>query len=169
MRSHSLRHTQRGAVLVVGLIMLLLITLIAVAAIRMSTTHVQVVANERFKAEATTAASYALDLVINDKDFNDRKLSQAPVVVDVAEAASAPSGPTALTVKYSDPECTRARILKTSELSKSKVDPVTGESVDVPKSKIDQACTLTPDQSKQVFGANSSGSNSLCANTLWDV
>src|SRR6476659_9788736 len=82
------RRQQHGATLVVGMIMLLLITLIAVAAIRMSTTHVQVVGNERFKAEATTAANYAVDLVVSNKDFTDLKLSQEPVEVNLSAFGS---------------------------------------------------------------------------------
>jgi Tfp pilus assembly protein PilX len=161
-------HTQRGATLVIGLIMLVLITLVAVAAIRMSTTHVQVVGNERFRTEATTAANYALDLVINNKDFVDAKLSANPVAVNVVETNMANG---ALTAKYTDPSCSRYRYIKNAELIKTVTD-ADGNSVAVPKSKTDRACFNNPKVDITIVNETVTGdpnANSLCVTTMWDV
>lgn len=100
---------QRGAMLIVGLIMLLLVTLIVVAAIRMSTVHVQVVGNEQFRTEAGAAAHYALDLVINNENFVDANLSANPVSINVSDDGQSGA---VLTASYTDPECTRYRYIK---------------------------------------------------------
>lgn len=161
---------QRGATLVIGLIMLALITLIAVAAIRMSTTHVQVVGNERFRSEATTAANYALDLVLNNKDFIDAKLSANPVTVNVLDTQEqAAAG--ALTAKYEDPTCSRYRYIKNAELIKTVTD-ASGNSVAVPKSKTDRACFNNPKVDITIVDETMTGdpnANSLCVTTMWDV
>lgn len=161
------RAQARGAVLIVGMIMLLLVTLIVVAAIRMSTVHVQVVGNEQFRAEASAAAHYALDLVINNEDFVDADLSAAPVSVNVGGEGD--SG-TVLTATYSDPECTRYRYIKKQEL--------------VQRVEVGGAYTYTvrPRDVACITGQSTTGitivsepsvgnldDNSLCVTTLWDI
>lgn len=160
------RH-QQGAVLIVGLIMLLLVTLIAVAAIRMSTTHVQVVGNEQFKAEAVNAANYALDLVINNEDFTEIDLSANPVTVNVA--GDGDEG-VSMVVQYSDPECSRYRFIKKSELVKRQES---GTEYVYTVDEDDAGCiTGVPSTGVTIVNAAVSGSiedNSLCVTTLWDV
>lgn len=163
------RH-QRGAVLVVGLIMLLLITLIAAAAVRMSTTHVQVVGNEQFKTEATMAANYALDLVLNDKNFTDAKLSTQPVQVALAGAAGTDAPVKSLTATYTDPECQRYRFIKKQELVKKVANQSGGYTYTVAPS--DAACIAGMPSTGITIVNPSAGSlddNSLCVTTLWDV
>lgn len=65
---------QRGSVLVVGLIMLVLLTLMAVSAINSTTASIQVVGNAQFRDEATAAAQKAVENVISSSAF----LSTAP-------------------------------------------------------------------------------------------
>lgn len=60
---------QRGNTLLVGLVMLVLLTLMAVSAINMSTTGIQVVGNAQFREEAVAAAQQAIENVISTTSF----------------------------------------------------------------------------------------------------
>jgi Tfp pilus assembly protein PilX len=56
---------QRGATLIVSLIMLAVITLMVTSAFTMSSTNLQAVGNMQFRSEATAAANSALEQVIS--------------------------------------------------------------------------------------------------------
>jgi Tfp pilus assembly protein PilX len=58
--------TQRGVTLVVGLIMLLVLTLFAVSAIRLSSANLRTVGNMQARAEATSAAQTAIEQTMSD-------------------------------------------------------------------------------------------------------
>jgi hypothetical protein len=64
MKDVSLPSSQRGVTLVVGLIMLVLITLIVVAAFMMSSTNLRSVGNMQYRDEAVSAGKYAIETVI---------------------------------------------------------------------------------------------------------
>jgi Tfp pilus assembly protein PilX len=101
-RSH--RHPEQGVALVVGLIMLVLITVMLLAALNIGTANFRAVSNMQFREEAISAANRAIEQVIssnftavptaeeivvdvdNDGD-NDYTVAIAlPVCVSVAEA-----------------------------------------------------------------------------------
>jgi hypothetical protein len=58
-------HAQRGATLVVGLIMLVLITVMVTSAFTLSTTNLQSVGNMQFRDEAVAAANKASEQVLS--------------------------------------------------------------------------------------------------------
>lgn len=58
----QLRHRQSGFTLIMGLILLVMITLIAVTAINISSNQAQIVGNAQFRSEALAAAQAAIDL-----------------------------------------------------------------------------------------------------------
>lgn len=58
------RSRQRGAVLFIGLVMLIVMTLLAVSGIRMSTSNLKVVGNMQVQTEAITAAQQGIDNVM---------------------------------------------------------------------------------------------------------
>lgn len=60
---------ERGSVLATGLIMLLLVTLIAVTAVTMGSTSVQIAGNAQFREEAAAAAQQAIEKVISSTAF----------------------------------------------------------------------------------------------------
>lgn len=60
---------ERGNTLAVALIMLTVLTLIAVSALNMSTTGIQVVGNMQFQEEAAAAAQQAIEGVISNTNF----------------------------------------------------------------------------------------------------
>ena len=72
---------QRGSTLLVGLIMLVLLTLIAVSAINSTTTSVQIVGNAQFREEAYSAAQQAIENVISNTGF--MSVAPAPQNIDV--------------------------------------------------------------------------------------
>ncbi len=72
-----MRTKQRGATLLVGLIMLVLLTLLAVSAINMSTVNLHITGNMQAQVEAAAAAQQAIEGVIDDLDnFNNPKPPQ---------------------------------------------------------------------------------------------
>ena len=60
---------QVGATLIVGLIMLILMTLIALSAFRLSNTNLKIVGNEQIRNDAEAAAVYAFDAAANSATF----------------------------------------------------------------------------------------------------
>jgi Tfp pilus assembly protein PilX len=61
---------QRGMVLILSLIMLMVLTLMAVSAIRLSTVNLRSVANSQSRAEAMSTAQRTIDLVLSS-NFTD--------------------------------------------------------------------------------------------------
>jgi hypothetical protein len=59
------RRVQRGATLVVGLIMLVLLTLVVTTAFMMSSGNLKAVGNMQFRDEAIAAANFAIEQVIS--------------------------------------------------------------------------------------------------------
>lgn len=72
---------QRGSTLLVGLIMLVLLTLVAVSAINSTTTSVQMVGNAQFREEAIAAGQRAIENVVSNGNF--RQTPPAPQIVRV--------------------------------------------------------------------------------------
>lgn len=58
------RLRQRGAVLIVALIMIVLISLVVVSAFNLSTSNLKAVGNVQYRAEAVTAANSAIETVL---------------------------------------------------------------------------------------------------------
>lgn len=62
MNAHS---RQRGATLIVGLIMLVLLTMLGMAAVNTSTSYLKVIGNMQYQSEALTAAQSAINQVLS--------------------------------------------------------------------------------------------------------
>lgn len=72
-RSHSLagaRSRQRGAALVIGLILLLILTLLAVAGMNTATLELQMAGNEQYQQRAFEAAETAIEQAIETGTYN---------------------------------------------------------------------------------------------------
>lgn len=115
------RSLQSGAVLLMGIIMLLMVTLIALGVIRLSTRHTQVVNNEQVRSEATSAASYALDLVLNSPadTWDVYRGAGKTQAVNVGISASTDGAADSVAVQVSGLHCVRSRLIKNGELVKS--------------------------------------------------
>lgn len=70
---------QRGIVLILSLIMLMVLTLIAVSAIRLSTVNLRTVANAQSRIEARSTAQRTIDLVLSS-NFTDNIAGTASTV-----------------------------------------------------------------------------------------
>lgn len=118
---HRIRRAQRGAVLLIGMVMLIMMTLVALAVIRLSMHHTQIVNNEQLRAESVAAANYALDMVLNMpkltwdgyKGAGQQQLINLGLKSTLGEDATE-----TIAVTVSNLECRRSRVLKNFELIK---------------------------------------------------
>lgn len=92
---------QRGATLIVGLIMLVLITLIVVNAFTLSSTNLKSVGNMQVRSEAIAAANQVIESVISSPFTN--ALGVQTVAVDINK-----DGTNDYTVVVATPVCLRA-------------------------------------------------------------
>lgn len=90
--------TQRGAALVVGMIMLLLITVMLITALNLGTTNFRAVSNMQFRNEAIAAANAAIEQVISSP-FTDAPAAES-INVDIDNNA-----PTDYVVEVAEPQC----------------------------------------------------------------
>jgi len=72
------RHDQRGAVLVVGLIILMVLTVLGVSSMNTATLELTMAGNAQFHQEAFQAAETGIDISMARRDFN----TLTPAVVD---------------------------------------------------------------------------------------
>jgi Tfp pilus assembly protein PilX len=77
----KLANKQQGSTLLVGMILLILLTLIAVSAIESTTSSLQMVGNAQFHEEATAAAQQAIEEAISTTDFTIA--APAPKAIDI--------------------------------------------------------------------------------------
>jgi Tfp pilus assembly protein PilV len=80
--SARVRRNQRGAALVVGMIMLVLITLMLVTALNLGTTNFRAMSNMQYRAEAVAAANEAIEQVISSPFTNAPAAEAIDVDVD---------------------------------------------------------------------------------------
>ena len=159
---------QRGATLLVGMVMLLMVMLIAVGVIRLSMRHTQVVGNEQVRSEAASAANYALDLVLNSPadTWDVYRNGGAVLPVNLGLSASADGTAMAIDVRVSDLHCVRSRVLKNGELIKT-----TGAGVSYVSTN-DSSCFGgggTPLTIVDPTALGASNDDSLCADVLYQV
>jgi len=152
------RH-ERGAVLLVGLVMLVLVTLAAVTSYNLARGGLQVVANMGYRNDAAAAAQQAIETAISSIAFADRPTE---VFLDNGACGDLNSrcydvngdGADDLVVTLAPPPtCRTGRVLSTQEL-------------DVTNSE-DLGCTVSAGQTFGVAGTTEPAS--LCAQTMWDV
>ena len=162
------RPSQQGAVLLIGMVMLLMITLIAVGLIRMSTRHTQVVNNEQVRSEAVAATNYALDMVINKPraTWGDYAGAGKTEYVNMGTVQTADTAAVSIPVKVSALAMKRCRLIKKSELFK-----VVGKTNQV--SSQDASC-ITGDSKDQVTiydptVLGSATDKSYCATVLYEL
>lgn len=98
---------QRGATLIVGLIMLVLITLVVTAAFTISSGNLRAVGNMQFRNEAVAAANAATEEVLTSLLIGGSKI--APPAQDIPEDINN-DGTTDYNVHISPPTCVRASV-----------------------------------------------------------
>jgi hypothetical protein len=97
------RRTERGVALVVGLIMLVLITLMLLAALNIGTANFRAVSNMQFREEAISAANRAIEQVISS-NFTAAPTAEE-IVVDVDN-----DGDNDYTIDIAQPQCVFASV-----------------------------------------------------------
>jgi Tfp pilus assembly protein PilX len=96
------RNAQRGATLIIGLIMMVLITLIVVNAFTLSSSNLKEVGNMQLRQEGVAAANEAIETVISAPFYD--ALGPQNVQVDINK-----SGTPAYTVAVATPVCVAAK------------------------------------------------------------
>jgi Tfp pilus assembly protein PilX len=79
---------ERGAALVVGLILLVILTLLAIAGMSTSTTELVMAGNEQFRRNAATAASAGIERAVAQLDTIPTTLAAAATVVPATPVAA---------------------------------------------------------------------------------
>lgn len=108
------RHAQRGATLIVGLIMLVLITLMVTTAFMLSTGNLKAVGNMQFRGEAVAAANIAIEEILST-DFT-AALGGGIVNVDI-DGDDEPDYEVVVAI----PKCVRATVAVLSAESSEKL------------------------------------------------
>lgn len=98
---------QKGATLIVGLIMLLLFTLMISSAFMMSSTNLKAVGNMQSRSEALAAANMAINLVLSTPFAADP-------TADTVEVDLNDDGAFDFTVNIAEPECIAASVASDS-------------------------------------------------------
>ncbi len=140
--------SQRGAALVVSLIMLVVITLFALAVINMSTVNLRVANNEQVKAQSVASAQQAIEQVASTN------FPANPQPVTVAVDINGDGKPD-YSVAVAKPVCNNSVPIKLVEL-------------DIAQSS-DVACFASATSSGSGAVGSAGSGNSVCSNTQWDL
>jgi Tfp pilus assembly protein PilX len=152
-----MRNRQRGITLFVGLIMLILLTLMALATFNIGKSSMLIVGNFQARNQALAAAQAAIE-----EALSTTRLVLNPAAIFLAPCAGANTrcvdvngdGTNDITVALTpQPTCVKALPVKNSQLDLSNPE--------------DLACTAGVGQNFGVQGAVSG--NSLCAASVWEV
>lgn len=156
------RHQQRGATLIVALILLVLLTLFAVSSFNIGKSSLHTVGNMQHRDEALAAAQQTLE-----ESISTTRLFQSPANVILNGVPSCNSGQpntkcvdvngdgnADITVKLTPtPTCIKAQPILNAELSATNPNNI--------------GCGI---QQAQGFGiAGQTTGNSLCADSMWEV
>lgn len=158
------RDSQRGAVLMIGMVMMLMLTLVAIGLIRLSMRHTQVVNNEQVRTEAVTAANYALDTVLN-KDYDSGNWAQysgttgATVTVNLGLSQAADASAPTIKVKVSQLTQRRCRKLLNRELFEADGSLTTSN----------RTCVSGGGSGGLFIGGATGGNESHCSTALWEM
>ena len=169
-------NAQRGFSLLVSMIMLLLMTLLAIASFHMGSSQTTVVANAQHRNEGIDAATQAIEEVVNSSNFTINPLAAIPntnctggggantwcvdsngdgvqdFTVTLPAVVTPATATTAATT--TNPRCVEAAPILNSQLNLQNAD--------------DLACSSGTQQSFGVAGGTGTG-NSLCANSTWEI
>ena len=158
----SARARQKGTTLVIGMIMLVLMTLLAITSFTLGKGEFQIISNMQFQSEASSSAQRALDEVISGLAF-----ANSPTAVFATPCAGANTicydtngdgrNDATVTIKSrsdnTKPTCVVARMILNESLDLTNPD--------------DLGCSSGVTQTFGVAGAATG--NSLCADSVWDL
>lgn len=149
------KQRQRGATLLVGLVMLVLITLLAVSSFNLGKSNLQIVGNMQHRTENMEAAKATLEEVISKTTF-----STSPGATLTSCGTNAKcfdvngDGASDITVTLTPAPCIKKyQIIKNSQLDTDKPE--------------EAKCAMGDKQDWNPEGANTD--DSLCAATVWEI
>ncbi len=146
---------QRGATLVVGMIMLILISLLAVASFRLGKTDLQIVGNMQQRKQALSAGQQIIEQVISNAQFTLTPTNAIPIPCTVANTAC---------IDVNNDGVTDVNV--SIVVLCSAVAPILNSALDV-HIHDDQICLS---QNNPITGVEGLGGNdSLCSNSIWDT
>jgi Tfp pilus assembly protein PilX len=148
---------QKGATLIVALVLLVLLTLLAVTGLNTSTTNLKIVGNMQARSEAVNAAQEAIENVISTPTFisspSNAVLAPCGAANTLCTDVTGDGVADYTTVLSPAPACVSVRSIQMSELNFSNSEDV--------------GCAQQQSQNLGVSGATSG--NSLCAATIWEI
>jgi len=153
--SNTIR-SQRGATLIVTLIMLMLITLVALTAMNMGKSSLQIVGNFQGRSQELVSANGVSEEVLSSTQFFNNPNATLNVAGNFTNATTVDvygDGKTVLPVNVTPPKCMHAQSIPLTVLNLNNSD--------------DLACTQGVSQNFGEVGAQSSAS--MCANSTWDI
>lgn len=148
---------QRGATLVIALIMLTLLTLFAVSSMNTANTNLRVVGNMQSSSEALNASQQAIEVVISSPQFISNPSNAVPnpcgALNTLCTDLTGDGAPEFTTTLTPQPTCVSVRPIKNEALNLSNME--------------DLGCSA---QQQQQFGvAGAVTGDSLCANSIWEI
>ena len=111
----SIKNRQRGATLVIGLVMLVVLTLLVLSAIRSSNVNMRIAGNMQMQEETSAAAVQATEQVISN-NFTIAPASQV-IAIDINN-----NGTTDYTANVSAPSCTASLAVTNNNLDPDNPD-----------------------------------------------
>ena len=153
------RHHQRGVVMVMGLILLMVMTVLALTTLNVGKSSLQIVGNMQWRKQVISAAQEAIDDAISTTRLF---LSPGSIYLSPCSAPNTKcvditgDGKADITVALTPtPTCVKAQVFKSASINLNLNDPN------------DQACTLAASQTFGIVG--SASANSMCSDTVWQV
>jgi Tfp pilus assembly protein PilX len=148
---------QRGATLLVALIMLVVLMLFVVSSMNTANINLKIVGNMQAKHEALNAAREAIETTISQTDFISSPSNAVPTPCGAANTicanVSGNSTPDYTTVLTPQPACITVKPIKNTELNLTSAE--------------DAGCAAGQQQQFGVSGAVTG--NSLCSNSIWEI
>lgn len=153
----STHFKQKGAVLVVSLIILVLMTLLAVTSFNIGKSNLQIVSNMQRKNETVAAAQVAIDSAVSKTLFTTTPaaafLNPCGGVANTLCVDSNGDGVNDITVTLTPaPTCVKAQTVLNANLDLSNTE--------------DAGCAVGVGQN---FGVGGATGNSLCADSMWEI
>lgn len=147
---------QQGATLVVGMIMLILISLLAVASFRLGKTDLQIVGNMQQRKQALSAAQQTIEQIISSTLFTTAPTNALPNpcggVVNTACVDVNGDGVADVNVSIT--------------VLCDAIEPILNSSLNLANPN-DAGCAMGANQNLGVAGVASN--NSMCSNSVWDA
>jgi Tfp pilus assembly protein PilX len=153
--------SERGATLIVSLIMLLLITVLALSSFTLAKSNLQIVGNMQQRSQTFAAAQGAVAAVISSTQFTSTPTDAIP-----------PNAVPAICAGGQNTTCASVNGDNTADITVT-VTPTCDSIQPIPTTQLnyanpnDAGCLIGTQQSFGITG--SSSNNSMCSNSVWDI